>query len=147
MHTREPLRDQPVERLQWLCGNWKGQYEDDSVEEWWSEPQAGAIMACFRWLKAGEPYLYEFFWIGHEDGVIRMKLRHFGPDFTAWEEKSACMSFVLTDIGPDFAAFRAETGERAQWLTYRRTGSEMVAQFEAEDGPPMVPGVFRYLRA
>lgn len=61
----------------------------------WSEPDAnGALMGMFRYFDTeGKVQFYEF-WVLDETG---MKLRHFNPDFTAWEDKTEFIDFTMVE--------------------------------------------------
>lgn len=79
----------------WIIGAWEGPGFDGRFEEVWAEPdENGQLMGMFRYTdKAGAVQFYEF-WILSEDG---MKLRHFNPDFTAWEEKDEWVTFEMKE--------------------------------------------------
>lgn len=81
--------------FRWITGRWVGPGFGGSFEEVWSEPDAnGDLMGMFRYSDtAGVVQFYEF-WILNETG---MKLRHFNPDFTAWEEKSDYVDFEMIE--------------------------------------------------
>lgn len=84
----------------WLTGRWVGPGFGGVFEELWSEPDVnGDLMGMFRYAdSAGAVQFYEF-WVLDETGL---KLRHFNPDFTAWESKEDYIDFTMK---------KAETGK------------------------------------
>ncbi len=77
----------------WITGRWVGPGFGGMFEEVWSEPDVnGDVMGMFRYAdSAGAVQFYEF-WVLDETG---MKLRHFNPNFTAWEEKTEFIDFTM----------------------------------------------------
>ena len=41
----------------------------------------------FKLFSGDEPAMYEILLLTVEDGTLSLKVKHFNPDFTAWEEK------------------------------------------------------------
>ncbi len=85
--------------FRWLAGTWRGPGFGGSFEEVWSEPDAnGKLMGMFRFLdERGNLQFYEF-WILDETGL---KLKHFNPDFTGWEEKGDFIHFKMVTVEPN----------------------------------------------
>jgi hypothetical protein len=102
--------------LDWLVGDWEGTGLGGTVDESWSVPAGGAMMGMFRLIVAGKPSFYEFFTLVEEHGSLALKLKHFNPDMTAWEEKDRFVTFRLARIEPETAWFGG--------LTYRRVGAD-----------------------
>ncbi len=86
---------QSTDHFRWLTGTWTGPGFGGTFEEVWSEPDAnGALMGMFRYFDTeGKVQFYEF-WVLDETG---MKLRHFNPDFTAWEDKTEFIDFTMVE--------------------------------------------------
>lgn len=79
----------------WLTGTWVGPGFGGTFEETWSEPDAnGQLMGMFRYTdSSGSVQFYEF-WILNGLGL---KLKHFNPDFTGWEEKADYIDFKMVE--------------------------------------------------
>ena len=91
--TRVVAQESP---FSWITGTWTGPGFGGTFEEVWSEPDAeGTVMGMFRYLQENEVVFYEF-WILEETG---MKLRHFNPDFSAWEAKEEWVDFEMKEAG------------------------------------------------
>ena len=101
-HARR-LGDQPspaatLSVMAWLAGAWEGEGLGGVSEEIWSEPRGGVMMGMFRSLKQDQPVFYEFLMFVEEKGTVILKLKHFNPDFSGWEDKGAFVSFRLAKV-------------------------------------------------
>jgi Domain of unknown function (DUF6265) len=81
--------------MAWLAGRWVGDALGGVSEEIWSEPRAGAMMGMYRLVRDGKPIFYELLTIVEENGSLRLRLKHFNPDLTGWEEKLKTIDFPL----------------------------------------------------
>lgn len=107
-----------------LTGNWRGKIGDDIVDEYWSIMAANTLIGMFRWLKEGEVSFYEFVVIDNIDGKIRLKIKHFNPDLTGWEEKANYIHYVLRDISDSQVIFGSEDPTEKGRLIYERQGEK-----------------------
>jgi hypothetical protein len=107
----------------WLQGRWTGTGLGGSCEEIWSEPAGGQVMGMFRFLKEGKPVFYEFLTLVEQDESLVLKLKHFNPDLTGWEEKADSVKFRLLKIEPDAMLFEG--------LTFKRLGPDRLEIFLA----------------
>lgn len=82
-----------IEDMSWLAGHWTGEGLGGYAEEIWSPPRGGVMMGAFRVLQDGKPRFYEFITLEEDNGSIVMRLKHFNPDLTGWEEKDKHVSF------------------------------------------------------
>lgn len=125
--------------VSWLVGNWAGEAFGGSVEEVWNPPSAGSMVGMFKAMKDGAVSLYELELIVEERGSLNFKVKHFGPDFHAWEEKDEFVAFPLVKVeesaihfsgisfyrlGPDridvYLVYRTKDGVREEKLVYFR---------------------------
>ena len=102
VHARR-LGDRPspsatLAAMAWLEGHWVGEGLGGVSEEIWSPARGGVMMGMYRLLKGDKPTFYEFLMIVEENGTIAMKLKHFNPDFSAWEEKEKFVTFKLVAV-------------------------------------------------
>lgn len=112
----------------WLAGAWRGDGLGGVAEEQWSAPAGGAMMGMFRLLKPGSNgqevvTFYEFLTLVEQDGSIVLKLKHFNPDLTGWEEKDRFVTFRLARVTPDAVYFDG--------LTFRREAPDRLSIFLA----------------
>ena len=68
-----------VEQLAWVSGAYTGMLGDRTIEQHWSAPLGGSIIAMYRSIQANKATLYELLAIEQEgaNGVLRIK--HFAP--------------------------------------------------------------------
>ncbi len=101
-HARRLGDQQPatatLSAMAWLAGRWIGEGLGGVSEEIWSEPRGGVMMGMYRSLKQDQPVFYEFLMLVEEQGSLVLKLKHFNPDFSGWEEKSSFVSFRLVMV-------------------------------------------------
>jgi hypothetical protein len=81
--------------MAWLAGHWTGEALGGQSEEIWSEPAGGAMMGMYRLVRDGKPVFYELLTIVEEKGSLMLRLKHFNPDLTGWEEKLKTIDFPL----------------------------------------------------
>jgi hypothetical protein len=62
-------------------------------------------MGMYRLIKDGEVVFYEFLIIVEELDGLTLKLKHFNPDFTGWEEKDSSIDFPLVRFEQDAVYF------------------------------------------
>jgi hypothetical protein len=112
-----------LQDIAWFAGRWTGTGLGGVTDESWSAPAGGAMMGMFRLVKDGKVVFYEFLTLVEHEGSLLLKLKHFNPDLTGWEEKADVVSFRLLKIAPDAVHFNG--------LTFRRIGSDTVEIFLA----------------
>jgi len=92
-----------LDGMAWLAGSWTGEGLGGQVDEIWSPPQAGAMMGMFRLLREGKTAFYELMTLVEENGSLVLRVKHFNPDLTGWEDKGESVDFALiTDDGDRF---------------------------------------------
>lgn len=101
-----------IEDAAWLAGRWTGTGLGGQMEEVWSPPAGGQMVGHFRLVQDGKPAFYEFILLDVVDGGLRMRLKHFNPDHTAWEDKDAWTTFSPVSVSPEKLVFSALTIER-----------------------------------
>jgi len=112
-----------LQDMAWFAGKWTGSGLGGTCEETWSAPEAGAMMGMFRFVKDGRVVFYEFLTLVEHEGSLLLKLKHFNPDLTGWEEKADFVSFRLLKVVPDAMHFAG--------LTFKRVGTDRVEIFLA----------------
>ncbi len=79
--------------MAWLAGHWKGDGLGGRSEEIWSPPDNGVMMGMYRHIKDDKPVFYELITLVEERGSLVLRLKHFNPDLSGWEEKGESVSF------------------------------------------------------
>jgi hypothetical protein len=82
----------------WIAGHWEAEALGGIAEEIWSEPHGDSIMGMFRLIQDGKVRFFELLAITEEDESLVLRLKHFNPDMTGWEEKNERMEFPLVKI-------------------------------------------------
>jgi hypothetical protein len=91
--------------ISWIAGHWWGEAFGGIADEVWSPPSGKTMMGMYRLIKDGEVVFYEFLIIVEESGSLTLKLKHFNPDFTGWEEKDSSIDFPLLRCEQDAVYF------------------------------------------
>lgn len=109
-----------VEDLSWIEGVWVGTGLGGDCEEVWMPAVDGHMIGTFRFWEDGKLVFSEFMNIVQEGETFSMKLKHFNPDLSPWEEKDKWTTFRLVEIGENIVSFSG--------LTMQRIGDEMLLQ-------------------
>ncbi len=107
-----------IEDAAWLAGRWLGEGFGGQMEEAWTPPIGGQMVGHFRYWREGAPQFYEFLMMDAVEGGVRMRVKHFNPDFVGWEEKGAWHTFEPVSVGADALLFDG--------LEIRRDGPDRV---------------------
>jgi len=90
----EPI-EATIDDAAWLAGSWTGTAFGMEFEEVWNPPSVNTMVGMFKLFGDDGIAFYEIFLMTVEDGVMKLKVKHFNPDFTAWEEKADYVEFRL----------------------------------------------------
>ncbi len=131
-----------IGQAEWLIGDWVGTgIEGAEAAESWLPPSAGTMVGVFLQEKPdGSLYFTEHMYMAEEAGSLVLKLKHFNPDLTGWEEKDGMVRFRLLSIEPCAAYFSS--------LTYRCEGEDglLVAVRMKSEGEKVEELVFHFKR-
>ncbi len=123
-----PAGAQSIGDAAWLAGRWVGEGRGGSVEETWAPAAGGQMVGHFQLVKAGKPVFYEIMLLDAQPSGLRLRVKHFNPDFTAWEDKAVWHSFEPLAVEPDRLRFQGLTlGRQGDGLTVTIT-------FRGKDG-------------
>ena len=126
----------------WLIGTWSGEgIEGAEAHESWLAPSGDTMVGLFvQETAAGGIMFSEHMYLTEEDGGLVVKLKHFNPDLTGWEEKDGMVTFRLIAAEPCALYFNA--------LTYRcdAEGGMVVAVRMKSSKPEPQELVFRFKR-
>lgn len=119
-----------IDAASWLSGRWVGEGLGGQMEEGWSAPAGGQMIGYFRLSREGTPVFYEFIILDVTDAGLRMRLKHFNPDGTSWEERERWTTFEPVSVSADELRFNGLiiTRESADTITMRlrlRAGGEV----------------------
>jgi len=94
-----------IDDAAWLVGSWTGTAFGGRFEETWNPPSAGTMVGFFKLLGDDGVAFYELLLLSVEDGTLTLKVKHFNPDFSAWEDKADYVSFRLVKKDDDALHF------------------------------------------
>ena len=89
----------------WLVGSWSGTAFGATFESVWNPPTAGTMVGLFKLYGDDGVVFYEILLLGVEDGTLSLKVKHFNADFSAWEEKTDHVNFLLVKKEQDALHF------------------------------------------
>ena len=98
--------------VEWIQGHWRGEAFGGIVEELWSPPLGGSMMASFKLVVDGKVVFYEIETIIEENGTLILRLKHFHANLHGWEEKDETVDFKLVKLTPNKVFFDGFTLER-----------------------------------
>lgn len=101
-----------IDAVAWVAGYWQGEAFGGIVEELWSPPLGGTMMATFRLVVDGKLKFYELETISEENETLILRLKHFGADLKGWEEKDETVDFRLAKVTENKVYFDGFTFER-----------------------------------
>jgi len=127
---------EPLSELAWLVGDWQGEGLGGACEEIWHAPSGGAMMGAFRMLMRGEVRFYEIMTIVPGSEGPSLRLKHFNPDLTGWEEKDEVVEFPFVSMGENMIQFDGLTYERITEDSLRITVS--LSHGEGEQAPEII---------
>ncbi|MES2988192.1 MAG: DUF6265 family protein [Pseudomonadota bacterium] len=109
----------------WLAGRWVGEGLGRQIEENWSPVQGGQMVGHFALFNDKAPVFYEIMLMDVQPTGIRLRVKHFNPDFTAWEDKAGWHSFEPVSAEKESLRFKG------LWL--RREGEELLVTIRLKD--------------
>lgn len=113
-----------LDDIAWMAGAWHGEALGGVFEEAWNPPSAGSMVGMFKLLQDGKVSFYELMLFVEEEGSLSFKVRHFNPDFTAWEDKDedVTLRFVKSEDNAvhfhGISFYRISDDEMHAWLVF-----------------------------
>jgi hypothetical protein len=138
-----------VAQLAFVTGAWTGTLGDRIVEQHWSAPKAGSIVAMYRSIRADKPTLYELLAIEQDGEGVALRIKHFAPGagLVSQEAKDQSMDHVLVSVGEARAVFVGGTADASVRITFVKAGPDAltITVERQRDGQP-VSTEFKYTR-
>lgn len=127
---------------EWLIGDWVGTgIQGAEAAETWLPASGGTMAGIFLQEKPDGSIMFtEHMYLSEEGGSLLLKLKHFNPDLTGWEEKDGMVRFRFLSAEPCALYFNA--------LTYRCDGKDgllVAVRMKSENSDPSEL-VFRFKR-
>ncbi|MEP0712586.1 DUF6265 family protein [Algoriphagus sp.] len=126
-----------VSDLAWLEGFWTGTGFGGECEEVWMPAVDGNMIGTFRFWSEGKLIFSEFMNIVQEGDTFSLKLKHFNPDLSPWEEKEEWTTFRLVEVAEDEVYFHGLTMKREGdkiklWLALTENGVRTIEELNYE---------------
>jgi hypothetical protein len=138
-----------VDQLAWVAGAWTGTLGDRIIEQHWSAPLGGSIVAMYRSIRANRATLYELLAIEQEgDGVV-LRIKHFapGPGLIGQEAKDESVNNRLISLDGHTAVFEGGDAANPTRITFRSPDSATLnITVERRRDGTAVPTEFKYTR-
>ena len=100
-----------LSQMAWLAGTWSGGGGPVSIEERWTPPAGGAMLAVSRTLKADRMVAFEFLRIVERDGTLI---------YIAQPDGLSPTEFRLSAISPDSATFENRAHDFPKVIAYAK---------------------------
>jgi hypothetical protein len=94
-----------IDDFAFLAGFWRDTGFGRQSEEVWMPPANGRMFGIFSQYNDSELVFTEFMEITQEDSEFLLRLKHFNPDFSGWEEKTDYVTFRLESVSDNMTAF------------------------------------------
>lgn len=110
--SQENQLEANLANIAWIAGTWHGEAFGGQIEEIWSEPSGGSMMATFKLVVEGQVGFYEIEVIREVGNTLLLQLKHFKANLKGWETKDETVDFPLKYITKDKAVFEGMIFER-----------------------------------
>jgi len=111
-----------IDGLGWLAGTWVGEKDGGRMEEQWTPPAGGTMLATSRIVAGGKTVIFEFLRLSEQDGAVTL---------TAYPNGSAGTPFRMVRQGPAEAVFENTGHDFPKRILYRRLpGKRLEARIE-----------------
>lgn len=127
-----------VNDFSWMVGYWSGVGFGGECEEVWMPAKDDHMVGTFRFWDEGKLVFSEFMNLIQDGESVSMKLKHFNPDLTGWEEKEEWTTFKLIELQENKVWFDG--------LTIERIGDEMIYQLMLTENGEKKVEEFRFSR-
>ena len=94
-----------IDDFAFLQGFWVGTGFGGVSEEMWMPASDGSMFGIFKQSSEAGITFTEFMEITQVGGEFVLRLKHFNPDFSGWEEKDENVTFRLESVAPNKAVF------------------------------------------
>lgn len=120
--------------LSFISGNWQGEMNGSLIEEVWSLPSGDNMMGMFRLVSEEKAVFYEFMLIEQDTNGLVLRIKHFNPGLSGWEEKDEAHHFTLTQLHEKKAVFEERISTKR--LIYHRFTADSLSIIldEPKDG-------------
>lgn len=126
--------------LSFLEGDWVSDRNGFVIEEYWTDAQAGVVLASSRGVQNDAVRFLRFAVVQEIDDGVVMRFNRYNADFTTWETQGPSV-MRLAEAGAGLAVFEAtDANSDVQRIEYRAAAGaiEVTANRVDQDGPYLV---------
>jgi hypothetical protein len=138
-----------VEQLAWVTGAWTGKLGERTIEQHWSAPLAGSIIAMYRSIQSNRPTLYELLAMEQDGEGVVLRIKHFAPGvgLVGQEAKDESVNNTLVRVDGRTAVFEGGTASSPTRITFTSPDPDTlnITVGRQRDGKP-VSTEFKYNR-
>lgn len=117
--AKQTQQNVPVNRFKLLEGHWTGEGLGGQCDEYWSPMKDSLMIGLFRFIENEKTVFTEFMYLMHDSSGWLLRVKHFNPDFTGWEEKNKSVNFRLVRTDENRLLFNGLTFEAPDENTLR----------------------------
>ena len=125
------IRSVTIDDAAWLSGRWVGEGFGGQIMV------GGQMIGHFRYWRDGQPQFYEFMVMDVVEGGVRMRLKHFNPDYTTWEDRETWTTFE--PVSPEALVFHG--------LAIQREGEDRIVTTSIRRGERANDEILQFRRA
>jgi hypothetical protein len=104
--------------MSFMAGRWLGEGMGGQSEELWGPVYNGRMLGTYTHSEKSAPVFHELMLVAEIGGQLMVRLKHFNPDLTGWEEKDKFVDFPFVAKKGGAMYFRG--------LTYAPSGPDTV---------------------
>jgi hypothetical protein len=138
-----------IDRLSWVAGAWTGTLGERTIEQHWSAPLGGTIVAMYRSILNNKTTLYELLAMEQDGDGVSLRIKHFapGPGLVGQEAKDESANHALVKLEDRLAVFEGGTPASPVRITFRSPdpASLNITVERSRNGAP-VSTEFKYTR-
>lgn len=138
-----------VDQLAWVTGAWTGKLGERTIEQHWSAPLAGSIIAMYRSIQGNRATLYELLAIEQDGEGVVLRIKHFTPGagLVGQEAKDESMNHALIRIEGRTAVFEGGPAASPTRITFTHPDPDTlnISVARERNGKP-VSTEFKYTR-
>ena len=138
-----------VDQLAWVTGAWTGKLGERTIEQHWSAPLAGSIVAMYRSIQGNRATLYELLAMEQEGEGVVLRIKHFAPGrgLVSQEAKDQSMDHTLVSLEGRTAVFEGGAGPTPTRITFTNPDPDTlnISVARQREGKP-VTTEFKYTR-
>ena len=138
-----------LDGLSWITGAWTGTLGDRTIEQHWTAPNGGSMLAMYRSIRADRATLYELLAIEQDTNGIVLRIKHFapGPGLVSQEAKDVSVDHRLVALEGRRATFEGTAAANPARVTFSSPdASTLTISVERERDGKRVTTDFKYSR-